>query len=405
MNSLCNLPKFTSLLAAVSSLLLNAFPVSADVDKTIFQKCDRNGDGRLDDQEFYVYSLHTGKAGAYWEAVDPNYSGKIDPAARAKFERESELAARQQVERERVVAGEERRDRIRIEELYPSGESAATNLRKQLYGFQIARTYDQITADPAVLNDTEAANKAFEAAQPAILSYKYDFVNDKDTWQASGVIAYPIQLATEFWITPSIAFDRVSTNDSGTAEEDSLIFRLQYERTVPDFAFTRSTTFRGNILFNTNSELEQKVLGGELDIQPTTGIWGDERFDYHVPGLKWKWQAFLHLEAGGNLNEGDSANSTHDFVRLGPKTNVTVYILFNPGDLGAEINNRVALSLDYNYFVALDSALDAWLLRAQIITYLDHNHHFSLNGEYSNGYAPLENTRAETFLVTLGVKF
>jgi hypothetical protein len=404
MNLQCNFVKFVVLIGAGTSLTVTAFSFAAEVDKTIFQKCDRNGDGRLDDQEFYVYSLHTGKAGAYWEAVDPMYEGKVDPRARAKLERESELAARQQVERWPTVAGEERRDKTHIEEVFPSGEPATINRRKQLYGFEIARTYDQITADPAVLNDTNAANKAFEAAQPAILSYKHDFINDEDTWQASGVIAYPIKLATEFWITPSLAIDRISTNASGTTEKDSLIFRLQYERTM-EVSTRSSLTFRGNVLFDTNSELEQKVLGGELDIQPTTGLWGNERFNYDLPGLKWKWQAFLHLEAGGDLNEGGSTNSAHDFVRLGPKANVTAYILFNPADIHAEINNRVQLALDYNYFAALDSASDAWLLRAQIITYLDHYHHFSLNGEYSNGYAPLTNTRSEMLLLTLGVKF
>jgi hypothetical protein len=404
MNLQCTFVKFVVLIAAGTSLTVTAFSFAAEVDKTIFQKCDRNGDGRLDDQEFYVYSLHTGKGGAYWEAVDPTYEGKVDPQARAKLERESELAARQQVERWPAVAGEERRDKTHIEEVFPSGEPATINRRKQLYGFEIARTYDQITADPAVLNDTNAANKAFEAAQPAILSYKHDFINDEDTWQASGVIAYPIKLATEFWITPSLAIDRISTNASGTTENDSLIFRLQYERTM-EVSTRSSMTFRGNILFDTNSELEQKVLGGELDIQPTTGLWGNERFNYDLPGLKWKWQAFLHLEAGGDLNEGGSTNSAHDFVRLGPKANVTAYILFNPADIHAEINNRVQLALDYNYFAALDSASDAWLLRAQIITYLDHYHHFSLNGEYSNGYAPLTNTRSEMLLLTLGVKF
>lgn len=53
------------------------------------------------------------------------------------------------------------------------------------------------------------------------------------------------------------------------------------------------------------------------------------------------------------------------------------------------------LALDYN----------PWLLRGQIIMYLDHYHHFSFNSEYSNDYAPTTNTRSEMLLLRLGVKF
>jgi hypothetical protein len=375
----------------------------AKEEKTMFQKCDRNKDNHLDDHEFYVYSLHTGKAAAYWEEVDPNYEGKIDSAARAKMEKDSQAAAAEQVERERMTAREERRSPTRIQELYPN-KAETPNLRKQLFGFEIARTYEQITADPSVLNDANAANKAFEAAQPAIFSYNHDYVSHEETWQASGVIAYPIKLGPEFWIAPSFAIERISTKLDPKARKDSLIFRLQYERTVPDFLLTRSTTFRGNILFNTDSAFDQKVLGAQLDIQPTTGLWGNERFDYSVRGLKWRWSAFLHAEAGAPLEDSSGTNDDA-FFRLGPKVNFTAFLVPNPEDLDAEINNRFQLAIDYNYFDAFGTARDGWLLRTQIITYLDHDHHLSLNAEYSNGFAPLANTKSETFLVSLGVKF
>lgn len=376
----------------------------AKEEKTMFEKCNRDKDDHLNDHEFYVYSLHTGKAAAYWEVVDPTYEGKIDPGARAKMEKESQEAANTQVERERMTAGEERRSFKRIQELYPS-KAETVNLRKQLGGFEIARTYEQITADPSVLNDADAANKAFEAAQPAIFSYKHDYISDEETWQASGVIAYPIRLGPEFWIAPSFAIERISTKLDPKARKDSLIFRLQYERTEPEFLGTRSTTFRGNILFNTDSGFEQEVLGAQLDIQPTTGIWGNERFDYSVPGLKWRWSAFLHTEGGAHLENRSGTNDDDTFFRLGPKVNFTAFLLLNPKDLDAEINNRFQLAVDYNYFAAFGTARDGWLLRAQAITYLDKDHHLSLNAEYSNGFAPLTNTKSEMFLISFGVKF
>jgi hypothetical protein len=277
-------------------------------------------------------------------------------------------------------------------------------LRKQLGGFEIARTYEQITADPAVLNDAAAANKAFEAAQPAVFSYKDDFITGEETWQVSGVIAYPIKLGPEFWMTPSLAVERISTKLDPKGRKDSLIFRLQYERTLPDFLGTRSTTFRGNILFNTDSGFKQQVLGAQLDIQPTTGIWGNERFDYSISWFKWRWSGFLHAEGGGHL-EDRSGMKNNAFFRLGPKANFTAFLILNPKDLDAEINNRFELAVDYNYFAAFGTERDAWLLRTQAITYLDADHHLSLNAEYSKGFAPLTSTKSEMFLTSFGVKF
>src|SRR5450631_2761714 len=85
-------------------------------EQTIFQKCDRiHKDGHLDDEEFYVYSLHTGKAAAYWEAVDPKYEGKIDSVARDKMEKVSQDAAHQQVDYDRASQrGTADRDAIRV---------------------------------------------------------------------------------------------------------------------------------------------------------------------------------------------------------------------------------------------------------------------------------------------------
>jgi hypothetical protein len=375
-------------------------------EQTMFQKCDRNKDGHLDDEEFYVYSLHTGKAAAYWEAVDPKYEGKIDSAARDKMEKVSQDAARTQLERDRLAGRDAtQRDPTRVQELSPSG-TPAPNLRMQLFGFEIARTYEQITLDPDSLNDPATANKAFETAQPAIFSYKHDLISDEETWQASGVIAYPIKLGPEFWIAPSFAIERIGTKFDQKARKDSLTFRLQSERTVSEFPFPGdSVTFRGNVLFNTDSQFIQQVLGAQLDIQPTTTLPGNERWDNnHIPGIKWRWSAFLHAEGGAHL-EDQSGTDNGSFFRLGPKVNFTAFVLLNPKDFHAEINNRLQLAVDYNYFAAFGTARDGWLLRAQAINWLDHDHHLSLNAEYSNGFAPLTNTKSEMFLISFGVKF
>jgi hypothetical protein len=382
-------------------LTLGAFATSwGETEKAIFEKCDRNGDGHLDDKEFYIYSLHTGKAAAYWEAVDPMYNGKVDSKARAKMEDESRAAAQTQVDRD--TTGAAARDKTRVSELYSSGEPSKINLREQLGGFQIVRTYEQLTLDPNIMADTAKANEAFKKAQPAIFSYKRDLITDENTWQVSGVIAYPLKLTPNFWIAPSVAVERLDTADP-KAEKDSLIFRLQSERTIPNFLLTRSTTFRANVLFNTDSEFRKEIVGGQLDIQPATGLPGNER-SYLLGNLLLNWHAFLHFEGGADVSS-DNAGGGEDFARLGPKANLTAYVMLNPADLHAEINNRVQLAVDYNYFASLNHAPDEWLLRAQVITYLDKDHHLSLNAEYSKGYAPLTNTKSEAFLLTLGVKF
>ena len=394
---------FAALLA--SFFLLVPAVNAADDTRTLFQKCDRNGDGRLDDREFYVYSLHTGPAAAFWEKVDPSYKGLVNSAALQAFEKASQDAAETQVVRERTVNGGTRRDAEKIETFYPSGDDLEPNPRLALGGFEIARTYEQITADPEVLNDKQAAKKAFEAAEPALFSYTRDMVSQERTWIASGVIARPIKLAPEFWLTPSVAIDRTQTLKDDSKEKDSLIFRVEYSRTIPDFLGSRSTTFRGDVYYNTDTGFNREAPGGELDIQPATGLLGNERFSYNVPGIKFRWDAFLHLEGGSQLGSPPSSEDNREVFRMGPKVGIDVYLLLKPSDLHSDWNNRIHLALDYNYYAAFGTAHDARLLRASANAYLDSQKHVSLSLEYTNGFAPLQNTKSEALVLALGVKF
>lgn len=401
---------FSRVLTVIATLLPSAVTAMSEdlTSDQIFAACDKNHDGHLDDNELYVYQLHTGKAADYWK-FDIDYNGIMSPAEIARFEASSKAAAKTAVAREAISRGNTERTPQRVTQRYP-GKPPAVNLRKQLWGFQVVRQYDQLTLDPLVLDDVDKSNEAFQKADPAIFSFAHNYQAKQDTWQASGVVAKPIAFSSAFLIAPSLEFQRLdkSGSQSGAGEQDALKFRMQTQWDVENVPFLThaglvdNLELRTNALYLTNTGFDRGGIGGELDIEPSFPIYGNGRYFYGLPYMKLRWRAYLHGEFASNDGIQESPGTV---AAVGPYLELDVAPLLRPDYLQSELNDRIHIKAKYAYFSSFTELNDIRFFQALAVIYLDSNHHFGLNIEYDNGIGYGQQNCIEQFLLSLGMKF
>lgn len=401
--------KGTLLLFSTVSIFLISHSFANDKKTSLATNCDRDGMPGLSDEEYMVYLLHQDPI---FDAKDTNYDGKISPEEEKVFDENTgekhlekvRKAARKEFDREKVARPNQTiRPVAVVDDMYGTGIPEERNLRKELWGIQIVKNFDQVTRDPRILDDAEQANEAFEKASPATFGYSYDYNQDGSTVQAVGSVAKVFTLFPSIPIVTGASFDRVSNSlDSNkNKDEDSLIFRFgsgsEFGATGP---IVRQQV-RLNANYVTDFDFEKEVIAGDADWEPLFNLPGNQKY-YYLPIIKFSWRAYLHAEFGGSVSNADPND---DFIRIGPNISTDIAILLRPDEYGHELNDRVHLNVSYLYYPNLLNGADARLLQAALIGYLDKSQHFSLNLEYDRGTLPLSEVDEDRILISLGVKF
>jgi hypothetical protein len=315
------------------------------------------------------------------------------------------------------------------EDAFVSPDQSVAGLRfykEQPFPLLIRRSYSDVTAgeDPTIPDPKESLRQA-EGAQ---FSYFYDYLAHSTQWSAIGALIAPINLyqnhgaasqdglaLEKLHFVPSVSLQRVTNSKDKTKEVDELVFRAGlFSKWLGIVGPLRSLKLSGYATYATNSQVEDGIVAGEVDIEPITNLPGNRTF-YRLgengsgergrPGslIEYHWKAYLHTEFGGHVGPAFSTRgqaSEDNFFRLGP----VVALQLDPFFL-----QRINASVNYGYLAGVSGTpSSSHHFLAKVGVKLDptpDTDHWTLNATYEDGDTPLVKERVRMFLLTLGIKY
>ena len=293
--------------------------------------------------------------------------------------------------------------------------------------FKIRRTFADLTE----------SNLA--AAKGAQISYTNDFNAHTEQWAFHGIVGYNwhkkknvhfgetpegkrIDLDPnrdrgifEYWIIPSVQWDKVDTSKSSTGEQDSLILRITtgFKSATKDAQKSLLDGWRVDLSagYSTDSNFDKGIVSGELDLKPFmyespgrgVGINGA----FHRAGIfRLRPELVFHAEAGSVVDDGEitALINQEDFVRLGARVGLAVRFEQVSGRFRCLRGLLLHTGLQY-YVDVTDAGPDVDLFTASADWAIDEEGHYTLTAVYRNGRAPLVLERENRLTVGLGVKF
>ncbi len=314
---------------------------------------------------------------------------------------------------------------IKSEEKTPAATpitAASKPEQNGFYGFLVRRSYSDVTSaeDPSIEN----GRGSYEEAGPAQFSYTHDFLTQSNQWAAVGSVIRPFHFDLDgapsskamvldsISFVPSISFNRVNNDTNQANNVDSLIFRAGlFGEVAGGPRPLRLMDFRLYATYATNFHLDNGIVAGEFDWEPTTSLPGNRTFrrvfrnDSKAEGragslLEFHWRFFIHSEFGGQVGSGLPASPTQDFFRVGPVLELKIDPLFL---------QRLTGSLNYNYLAGVaGTPAQSHHFLAGLSFILDADpktQHWTLNATYEDGDTPLVGQNIQTFLLSLGVKY
>jgi hypothetical protein len=268
-------------------------------------------------------------------------------ALNAKYGAESVRRAMERVTPDGMVKADD--DTAETKKADVIAEESKKSVSEGLSGFLIRRSYSDVTADqdPSV----GQAVDSYKAARPAEISYSHDFLADSNEWTVHAAVIRPINLQNDEAITgqmsltkvvlaPSVTFDRVTNSQDAKKEVDSLGFRLGlFAQFAGGPLGLELLETRAYATYGTNSDFHGGVIAGEFDIEPTTGIPGNDvyhRIGPRIAGgkkragslIEAKWRAYFHNEFGEGVGDPIGNTTGETFWRLGPVIELSLDPLF-----------------------------------------------------------------------------
>ena len=249
--------------------------------------------------------------------------------------------------------------------------------------------------------------ESFKTASPALFSYSRDFRSDTNTWLAKGTVLMPFRVCCEsptsvvtaVSLTPSISFDRLSSEKDKSKEQSALIFRAQTESELT--GVLDGQLFRAFLSYATDFKFDTKIAAAELEWEPIwlrAGIGVFHRVA-HLDFLEYRWRPVVHGEYGYTFANGDSNNLSddEDFLRLGPRLNLAL----RPSEL-----HQLVLSATCDYLGGLiGRPHDSYHVTAGVSWSLDPAGHFAVTMQYERGETPLVKDDVDNISLGLSVKF
>jgi hypothetical protein len=268
-------------------------------------------------------------------------------------------------------------------------------------------------------------------ADGALFSYSADFKNNTDQWTVHAAVGWDLafelndELADasdpknpraavrqfgeiglkSFFFRPSVAFDKVTTGGSDTDEEDSLVFRFGAGAKYRVPGATVDSVFAGidgemNARYDTNSEGEVGIFGGEINLVPYMGDahFLNTGFNSFGP-FKAAWSVALHAEWSTVANDGGDPElvARPDIFRAGGVAGVRLV----PKKL-----TDLAIGGSYKYYPAwTDDSYGLELLNAFVEWKVFGGEHLSVKINYDRGRTMDREQRDNRLTVGVGVLY
>jgi hypothetical protein len=293
---------------------------------------------------------------------------------------------------------------------------------QQPFPLLFRRTYSDATVGEDPSNPD--AKESVRQAEPAQFSYSHDYQSGADQWSIIGAIIAPLVLYRTdapapqagmalqlFQLVPSVSLNRVTNDTEPSKQVDELTFRLGlFSQWLGIAGPLRLLNVSGYATYATDSEFSDGgIVAGEVDVEPITN-WPGHRTFYRLASngkgpkgragslVEFHWRAYLHTEFGGHTGDSNSSSGRNeDFFRIGPVLSL---------QLDPLLLQRMNASVSYSYLAGSGSGSHHLLAKLALI--LDRNpdtDHWTLNATYEDGDTPLVQTRVQTFLLSLGVKY
>ena len=293
--------------------------------------------------------------------------------------------------------------------------------------FKIRRTLSDLT------------EAKMEAAKGAEISYSNDFNSHSEQWAFHGIVGYDwhkkknVHLGetpegkridldpnrdrglVDYWIIPSVQWDKVDTSKSSKAEVDTLILRLTtgFKTVTKDAKHSLLDGWRVDLSagYATDSGIDKGVASGEVDLKPfmyeSPGRGVGVNGAFHRVGIfRLRPELVFHAEAGTVVDDGGLPELVNqkDFFRIGARVGLAVRFEQESGRYRCFRGLLLHTGLQY-YADVTDAGPDVDLFTASADWAIDEEGHYTLTAVYRNGRAPLVLERDNRLTVGLGVKF
>jgi len=278
---------------------------------------------------------------------------------------------------------------------------------------------------PKVLSDLEGA----------LFSYTRNGRANTDTWNAHASLILPITYQPlddrngPLWrvaATPSVTYDRVTTNGDPKVEVDSLFYRAGlffdiYDQRGTNPIFGYGLQARAAGVRVTDQNHHASLNGFEADLEPRfhvgdhgflgyqTSLWPKiapvRRDGSDISLLDAQLRTWLHMEGGDVQDTGTGWSPvTGSFFRLGPTVQLQLSMPSLPGD------RALSLTTLYSYLATVSGSNDRANYFRATLAYdlfrdLELNHKVSLSASYEKGGLNFTKQKVDTFTLGLGVLF
>lgn len=353
---------------------------------------DTNRDRKLDQAEWEAFHRH--RIASEKRDIDTNRDGKISDAEREAYE----VTTRQRVQ-DAVDDYTGELDVSEIERDFPPPAKGSLKTIRELTKVRLRRSI----ADASLL--TQESEASFKMAQSAIFSYRRDFEEESDIWEARGAVAYPLLEATSTAVLASISLDRSEDESDDGSETNSFVPRLSFERLFESQGRSiPSLYFRAAGAYASDFDFDSSVVAAEAELEPVylplgIGILRDVPLIRDI--LEYRVRPVLHFEYGTVLAAGgkQGLESGDTFARLGPQLRFELLPKFDAG-------RRTSVFVRYDFLADLSSDSDHIEMFEVGGKYeLDEAGLVSLEASYRNGEIALVRDSVEIFAVQLGLKF
>lgn len=285
-----------------------------------------------------------------------------------------------------------------------------------------------------------------EDAQPAEFAWVRDGLTDSDSWNAAGVIYYPIIVRHSetsmaehphpaLILSPSVEFNRDTGTDASDDPVNSLIFRLGFDWDIPlsdDSKSDNCIILRGALGYQTDFDFESENLIAELELAPVLEKIGLNTFERPYKHLvdkdkqenlkitdkddgRWVYRKITAkplVTLGDVLNDGGQLGLQSldgSFLHAGFEVGLDLKLKFLPKAL-----NRTTIGATYRWWADVGSDSETYdYLQATINVPIlsawnnapNAGDRVFITGFYRKGNIPVTLEEEDLLGVTLGLKF
>ncbi|ABW28141.1 hypothetical protein [Acaryochloris marina] len=257
-----------------------------------------------------------------------------------------------------------------------------------------------------------------QEADSAILNFTRDFEADNTIFTVRGGLFYPILTEineedlepdkltlTRYQITPGIEIDRVENSADAFDDEDILTFALNTDFEVQGSSVFPSQYFRGNFLYQTDSNFDSSIFGAQLQWEPKNRHIGlGQAQEIFGDALRFRWRAILETQLATVLDAGNITDRVDGdlLFRAGPKLEIE----FFPANREAEFFGRLGLQAEYSFLQNIAGDGETSHLFSSTLSYrLDDTGNANLLVNYRVGDIDLTGQNVNELSIGLGLTF